>query len=272
MTDAIEPIETTGPAGPTKPAASPAPVKWRELVHDPEFRRGAIDITGTSIGIGAWALVTGVAMAKSGMGTGLALLMSLTVYAGSAQLAVVPLMAAGSPIWVLWLTAACVNLRFVIFSTLWRNYFGDLPRSRRAAIGYFSGDVVFVLFLKRFPVQQPAAGQEAYFWGASFANWTAWQVLSIAGILLADVVPVHWGLGFAGVLALLAVVGSMLTDRLTALSAAVAVCGAIAAYALPLRLNILVGIAAAVTIGLISEAIFAAPTRIVSRSGGKGRR
>ena len=43
--------------------------------------------------------------------------------------------------------------------------------------------------------------QIEYFLGGSACNWLAWQLPSIAGILLADVMPTHWGLGFAGVLA-----------------------------------------------------------------------
>ena len=40
-----------------------------------------------AIGVAAWGLVAGVAMAKSGMGVPLAILMSIVVYAGSAQIA-----------------------------------------------------------------------------------------------------------------------------------------------------------------------------------------
>jgi predicted branched-subunit amino acid permease len=245
--------------------ALPGPVGWRDLPRDPEFRRGAMEIFGTTLGVMAWGLVTGVAMAKSGMGTGMAVVMALLAYAGSAQLAVTPLLAAGSPIWLIWLTAACVNLRFVIFSSLWRRYFGHLPRSRRCNIGYFSGDVVFVLFLRRFPVQKPGPGQEAYFWGAALVNWLGWQVSCISGIFLADAVPVSWGLGFAGVLALLGVVYSMLGSRMDALAAVVGAAAAVAAFALPLKLNILVGIAAAVVVGLTGEKLFPAPSRIVAK-------
>ncbi|WPB57185.1 AzlC family ABC transporter permease [Xylophilus sp. GOD-11R] len=240
-------------------------VRWRDLPGDPEFWRGARDIMGTSLGVAAWALVTGVAMAKSGIGVGMAVVMALLTYAGSAQLAVVPLLAAASPIWVIWLTATCVNLRFVIFSSMWRSYFGGLRRRRRYGVGYFSGDVVFVLFLRRFPVQQPGPGQEAYFWGAAMVNWLAWQVTCVAGIFLADVIPIEWGLGFAGVLALLGVACSMLTGRIEAVSAVIAAAGAVAAFALPLKLNILVGIAAAVALGMVAERLFPAPTRVVAR-------
>ena len=97
------------------------------------------------------------------------------------------------------------------------------------------------------------AGQIEFLIGAGAFNWLAWQVPSVAGILLVDAVPTHWGLGFAGVLALLGLSLSMLSDRATGLAAAVAGAAAIAAYALPLKLNIVVAIAAAVAFGLLAD-------------------
>lgn len=225
------------------------------VLRHPSYRQGVSDMVGAAVGVGAWGLVTGVAMVKSGMSVPMALAMTLLVYAGSAQLAVIPLLAVGAPLWVIWLTATCVNLRFVIFSSMWRSYFLPLPLRQRLAIGYFSGDVIFVAFMKRFPEPVPGPGQVPYFWGAASINWVAWQVPSIAGILLANAIPLSWGLGFAGVLALLGVLLSLLFDRATWLATVVAATAAIAAFALPLKLNILVAIAAAVAAGLAMEAV-----------------
>ena len=225
----------------------------RTTLRSPFFRLGVKDLAGAGVGVGAWGLVTGVAMVKSGMSVPMALVMSLLVYAGSAQLAVIPLLAVGGPLWVVWLTAACVNLRFVIFSSLWRSYFQHLPRRQRITLGYFSGDVIFVAFMKRYPQPVPEPSQIPYFWGAASVNWLAWQVPSVAGILLANAIPVSWGLGFAGVLALLGVLLSLLMDRATWLATGVAATAALATFALPLKLNILVAIAAAVLAGLAVE-------------------
>ena len=225
------------------------------VIRHPSFRLAGKDMAGTSLGIAAWGLVTGVAMIKSGMSLPMAVFMSLVGYAGSAQLAVLPLLMVGAPLWVVWLTAACVNLRFVIFSSMWRSYFEHLPRRWRLATGYFSGDVIFVAFMKRFPEPKPEPDQVPYFWGAACTNWLAWQVPSLVGIALANVVPLSWGLGFAGVLALLGVLLSLLFDRATWIATGVAATAAIAAFALPLKLNILVAIAAAVAVGLLIEAV-----------------
>ncbi|MBL8276735.1 MAG: branched-chain amino acid ABC transporter permease, partial [Pelomonas sp.] len=75
----------------------------------------------------------------------------------------------------------------------------------------------------------------------------------LLGIFAAASVPPHWGIGFAGVLALLGIGLSLLTDRATGVAGAVAACAAVAAYALPLKLNILVAIAAAVAMGLLLD-------------------
>jgi predicted branched-subunit amino acid permease len=208
---------------------------------------------GTSIGIGAWGLITGVAMGKSGLPLPLMVMMSLLVFAGSAQLAVLPLLSHGAPTWVVWATALCVNLRFVIFSAQWRPYFIGYPWWHRMRLMYFTADLNYVLFMRRFPEPRPDPAQLPYFWGGVVTNWLAWQVPSMIGLLLADVVPVHWGFGFAGTLALLGVGLSLLTDRATGVAGAVAACAAVAAFALPFKLNIVVAIAAAVAMGLLIE-------------------
>ncbi len=234
-------------SSPIEPAA-PQPL-WRH----PEFARGAREMTATALGIAAWALVTGVAMAKSGLPMPLAVLMSLIVFAGSAQLAALPLLAGGAPLWVVWATAACVNLRFVIFSAGWRPYFAPLRRAQRLRIAYFAADLNYALFLRRFPEPRPQPEQLPYFWGGVALNWTSWQVPSLLGLAFADRIPTAWGIGFAGTLALLGLTLSLLDDRATWTAAAVAACAAVAAYALPLKLNIVVAIAAALAIGLLID-------------------
>lgn len=233
--------------------------RLRALWRHPEYRRGARDMFGVSLGLAAWALVTGVAMVKSGLGVPLSLAMSLVVFAGSSQLAALPLIAVGAPMWVVWATAFCVNLRFVVYRAQWRPYFGHYPLRCRLALGYFTADLNYFIFMQRFPSARPAPGQLPYFLGGVSVNWGGWQLMSAAGVLLADRVPAHWGLGFAGVLALVALTYSLLSDRATWVAAVVAGTAAVAAYALPLRLNIVVAIAAAIAAGLAMERAVAAP-------------
>lgn len=232
-------------------------------IRDPEFRRGFSEMVAPSLGMAAWALVTGVAMVNSGLSVPIAAAMTVLVYAGSAQLAALPLIAAGAPLPVLLAAAFCVNLRFVIYSAHWRAYFGHLPRRHRLWLMYFAVDLNYVLFVRRFSEPRPQPEQLPYFWGGALWNWASWQGASLLGIFIADRVPTEWGLGFAGVLALLGVTYSLLSDKKTWIAAGVAACAAVAAFALPLKLNIVVAIAAGVAIGLLLDRSFpdAAPER-----------
>jgi predicted branched-subunit amino acid permease len=211
------------------------------------------EIAGPSFGISAWALVTGVAMVKSGLTLPVAMFMSLAVYAGSAQLAALPLIAAGAPLWVIWATAACMNLRFVIFSAHWRKYFGRLPRARRLALMYLTADLNYVLFIRRFPDPKPAPEQLPYLLGSIAWSWLSWQIPALIGIALGDRVPTEWELGFAGVLALLGLAYSTLSGRNSWVAALVAAAAAVAAFALPLKLNVVVGIAVGVAVGVLLD-------------------
>lgn len=223
--------------------------RLRALAADPDFRAGARDMASPSLGLAAWGLVTGVTMVKSGLSLPLACAMSLLVFAGSAQLTALPLIASGAPLWVLLATAFCVNLRFVIFSAQWRNYFGHLPRWRRLLQGYLAADLNFVYFVRRYPDPVALPGQSRYFWGGAAVNWPTWQIASFTGILLADRIPTQWGIGFAGVLALLGLSYALLTERMLWWVAVTAGAVSIATYSLPLKLNILCAIVVAGAVG-----------------------
>ena len=216
----------------------------------PAFREGALDMVPLATGIAAWGLMTGVAMVKSGMSVVEALAMTFLVYAGSSQLAAIPLIVAAAPAWVILATGFCVNLRFVVFSLHLRPYLMHLPRWRRMVNGYLTADLSYALFTRRFPVPGDTDAQhreqEAYLAGNYFVTWTSWMLPGVVGIALANFIPSAWGLGFAGVLCLVGILCSLANTRLRLLSAAVAAAAAVAAYALPLKLNIVAAIAVAV--------------------------
>ena len=225
--------------------------------HHPAFREGFREMAHVAPGIAAWGLMTGVAMVKSGMSTIEALFMALIVFAGSSQLAAIPLLLAGAPMWIILATGLCVNLRFVVFSAHMRPYVMHLPLWQRLLTGYFTADLTYVLFVKRFhtPATDDAGRLEqmAYLAGNGGINWFSWTSTSVLGVLLANLIPTSWGLGFAGILALVGITCSLASTHLRWVSAGVAGAAGIAAYALPLKLNILVAIAVAVVLCLTLE-------------------
>ena len=239
----------------------------------PGFMLGVREMVPQSPGIAAWGLMTGVAMVNSGMSVTEALAMTFLVFAGSAQLAATPLIVAGAPAWVILATAVCVNLRFVVFSLHLRDFLKHLPLSHRLGFGYLTADLSYVLFTKRYAhAGQTPEERElhvSYLAGSFFMNWLTWISASVVGVLTAQAIPSAWGLGFAGTLCLIGVMCSLASTRLRLLSAGTAAVVALLAYHVPLRMNIVLAIAAAVGVSMVMESRLRALPPI--RKDGHGR-
>jgi predicted branched-subunit amino acid permease len=206
-------------------------------------------------GILAWGMVTGMAMVKSGLTVWQALGMSLTVFAGSAQLASLPLIAANAPVWVVFCTALVVNLRFVIFAASTGPHFSHLPWRQRLWHGYFSADITMAFFPRRFPAStvHETAGKIGYYTGISYTNWVFWQTGAISGIFLGAQIPATWGIGFAGTLALLAVLVPMTFNRAALGGVIVAGTVAVLARGLPYRLGLLLAMLMGMVVAMLID-------------------
>ena len=215
--------------------------------------------TPTIPGLFAWGVVTGMAMIQSGLSMWQALMMTFMVYAGSAQLAVLPLIAADAPATLIFLTALMVNLRFVIFSAVVGPHFSYLPWYERIYYGYFNADVVMAFFPQRFPVHTLAksAGKLGFYSGLATSNWSSWQAGSLLGLFMASQIPTTWGIGFAGTLALLTITVPLVINWAALTGVVVAGASAVLAMGLPYRLGLVLamvlGIAAAMAVDHIKK-------------------
>ena len=187
--------------------------------------------------------------------------MTLLVFAGSAQLAALPLIAADAPIWVVLLTATVVNLRFVIFSAGLYPYFVRYTLGRRLLLGYVTSDVGFAISLARWTAAQSRNEEDGlaptrrvwFFLGIAAGNWVSWQTMSIIGIFLAGQVPGAWGLDFAAILALIALTVPMLNGRPNVVGALVAGAVAVTAAGLPLKLGLVVAVIAGIAAAMAAD-------------------
>ena len=216
---------------------------------------GVKDAAPAIVAVGLWGFVTGVAMVKAGLTQPEAALMTLLVYAGSAQLTALPLLVTGAPVWLIFLAGTMVNIRFVIFGAAMFPYFRNLSWVRRLLAGYFNGDVVFVIFMRRFG-EHKTKGTREQFWfygGVAGATWLGWQIPSLAGIFLGGVVPESWSLDFAATLALLAIVVPLVTTRPMVISVTVASVVAWFGQLLPFRMGLVAAVLAAIVAGVMAE-------------------
>jgi predicted branched-subunit amino acid permease len=224
------------------------------------FQDGLRTMSSSVVTIFTWALVTGLAMGKSTLTLWQAISMSLLVFAGTAQLAALPLIALGLPIWTILMTAFVVNLRFVIFSIGMQAHFCFLPLWRRATLGYFTADFGYLMYTARYPDAHPPEesatarrSRIAFMYGLTCGNWGIWQLGALLGIALAGQIPQSWGLEFAGTLALIAIIVPMLDRAAARWAAAAAALVAVLSMGLPFKLNIVLAIIAAIVVGIVSD-------------------
>jgi 4-azaleucine resistance transporter AzlC len=227
---------------------------------DPEqqaFRQATRDCAQAMPGIFAWAIVAGMAMMQSGLTLWQALGMSFIVFAGSAQLAALPLIAAGASPLLVFLTALAVNLRFVIFGAGLAPHFAHLPWKTRLWYGYLNGDIVMGYFPQRYAGTEasPGNGKAGYYVGLCMLNWIVWQAGSVAGILMASRIPTTWGISFAGTLALLALLIPLVKNAAALSGVTVAGTVAVAGAGLPYRLGLLGGVVAGMAAALAVDSL-----------------
>src|SRR5258708_8952177 len=110
------------------------------------LREGALDSAGLLVGIVPWGLVAGVAMVSAGLTQTQAVAMSVLVFAGTAQLAVLPLLVAKAPLWVMGATALVVNLRYAIYSAVLPPHFRPPPRLWRLLLPHITAYREFAPF------------------------------------------------------------------------------------------------------------------------------
>ena len=218
-----------------------------------------------TLGVAPWGIVTGVAMASAGLSRVEAVAMSVLVFAGSAQLAVLPLYIAGAPLWVMLATGMLVNLRYFIYSAVLAPHFAGLSRPWRVLLSYITVDGVFAMFAGRYRPSDGAAHKHWWYLGGSALSWLVWQGASLVGIFGGSLIPREWSLDFAATLALIALLMPLLFDRAVVVGAVAAGVVSLVGAPLPMNLGVLLAVAAGVAVGLLVTWI--APSAQVGREG-----
>lgn len=213
------------------------------------LREGALAAVPLLVGIIPWGIVAGVAMVAAGLSKVQAAAMGVIVFAGSAQLAVLPLLVAKAPLWVMFATGLAVNLRYVIYSAVLAPYFERLSWAWRALLSYITVDQTFAVLVGRYSPDD-SAPRHWFFLGGSLVMWSVWQISSLIGIFAGALIPQEWSLEFAATLSLIAILMPLLFDRAVVCAALAAGGVSLAAAKWPLNTGLLAAIAVGVTVGL----------------------
>lgn len=219
------------------------------------LREGVRTMAPATVALAAWGLVTGVAMVNGGLSIRVALVFSLVCYAGSAQLATVPLIMAHAPWPLIWLTAALVNLRFLIFSAGTSRAFTALPLRQRVFSAYFNGDLPFAMFSRRYGNSEGTPEHWGFYYGVAVPGFVVWHIAAVVGIVLGNLAPTSWGLDLAAAMALVAVLVPMVTKFPAIVGVIVTGVLAVATVHVPLHLGLLISIICGLAAALGAETV-----------------
>ena len=171
------------------------------------------------------------------------------MFAGASQLATYQLMDEGASLWVILMTVAAINLRYVLYSASIAPYLANADRASRLLAGYGLTDQIFAICQRDYPTHDWNLNERmAYYGGGTLVLWLLWQLCTLAGALIGQVIPVFWSLEFMIPLTFLALALNALrtnAHRVTALtSAGVSFLGLELPYNLGLMLGGLLGMLA----------------------------
>jgi 4-azaleucine resistance transporter AzlC len=218
-----------------------------------EFTAGVRDTIPMLVGSAPFGVIFGTLVTSGPLHLWQGQLMSLIVFAGSAQFIAIGLIAGHASFAVIWATTFVVNLRHLLYSATLAPYVAHLPTRWRWALGGLLTDEVFAVAWAHYRLQPPGAVGPYYFLGSGLSMYMNWQIGTLAGMLFGAAFPVlqTLGLDFAMVATFIAIV----VPQLVAVRylAAAATAGALAFFwqAWPFKLGLLAAVFAGVALGVI---------------------
>lgn len=161
----------------------------------------------------------GVVQRASGLSVAEVMLLSLLLYAGSAQFVIAGLLAAASPaqlpVLAIVATVFLVNLRHVLLSAALAPHFTKVSSGRNALLGLQLTDETFVVaWTSLMRGALPEQGRAAWMAGLNLSAYLAWAAANLAGALASGLVGDARAFGFD--FALPAMFGALLVLQFSA--------------------------------------------------------
>lgn len=145
-----------------------------------------------------FGFVLGVLITNEGLPAFASWASSFIIFAGSSQLAALSLLADDASAFVVIISVFLINSRHAIYSAALRHRFASYPTRVRALMAYVLIDQQFAVTETAPELETPTQRYRLWhFLGGGTLLWTNWQIAVALGILLGDVVPESWNLGFA---------------------------------------------------------------------------
>ena len=205
------------------------------------------------IGVFPFGLIYGALALNAGLSPAAAQAMSSIVFAGSAQFITTQLVHEFTPMFVIVLTIAVVNLRHMLYSASLAPYLAALSTRWKMLLSYLLTDEAYAPTIIHYEKEGITPHGHWFLLGAGTSLWINWQISTALGIFLGAAIPESWSLEFALPLTFIAMLVPVLKDR-PAIGAALSA-GAVAliAFPLPYKLGLILSALVGIVVGTLLE-------------------
>lgn len=203
-----------------------------------------------------FGLLFGVVALDAGLSFVEAMAMTSLVIAGASQFTAVHLLADGTGVVVVILTALAVNLRMAMYSAALVPHLGAAPLWQRALVAYLNFDQTYAVSIATYESRSDwTVGQKVtYFLGVATPIAPMWIVMSAIGALAGQSIPYEMGLDFILPITFISLFAPMLKSLPHVVAALVSTAVALALVWVPNGLGLLIAAGCAMAAGAICEA------------------
>ena len=206
-------------------------------MHD--FLKGArqeFPIALTAIPFG---LILGASLESWGIPVWLGLSTSIIIFAGSSQFITLQMISVGAPMLAVVFTALATNLRHVFYTLKLVPFFKKLPLPQKIVATYLLTDECFAAVHE---IEKKEPLNFKIYFGAGFTLWAIWNISTLLGALLGNVLPQNLHLDKTIDFLFLAILTLQIQNRGTFFCALFAATVSILTSFLPFKINIIIGL------------------------------
>ena len=161
------------------------------------FKKGFLDVIPLTIPVIPFGIIYGVIGIELGMSPLVTFAMSFLIFAGSSQIAFTQLYTVGASPLVMIGSVLAINSRHFLYSAVLAQYLNKMNFYWKIILSYLMTDQAFSVSLAYFKKNQKKTYSHYHMLGSGFTLWFLWQVSTLLGIVLGNVIPAELRLEFA---------------------------------------------------------------------------
>lgn len=160
------------------------------------FKKGFLDVVPLTIPVIPFGIIYGVTATDIGLSPAITFVMSFIIFAGSSQIAFSQLFIAGASPIVMITSIAVINSRHLLYGAVLSQYLNKLSHYWKILLSYLMTDQAFSVSLSYLKKNKKKQNSHYHMFGSGFTLWFLWQISTLLGIVLGNIVPEQLGLEF----------------------------------------------------------------------------